>query len=104
MRAALLMLALFLGACAPRLQPPGPGPAEPEIAGNHLVMEDGALLPLRVWKPVEAPTAVILALHGFNDYSKAFEDPAKAWVARGTMISAASARRPIAAYGPARRG
>jgi alpha-beta hydrolase superfamily lysophospholipase len=82
------MLALFLGACAPRLQPPGPGPTEPEIAGNHLVMEDGAQLPLRVWKPAEEPTAAILALHGFNDYSKAFEEPAKAWVAKGISVYA----------------
>ncbi len=77
MRAALLMLAVFLGACAPRLQPPGPGPAEPALAADHLLMDDGATLPLRIWKPAGAPTAVILALHGFNDYSKAFEEPAE---------------------------
>ena len=37
-------------------------------------MADGAALPLRRWKPAlkfKAPKAVIIALHGFNDYSKA---------------------------------
>ena len=82
-RLALLMLAAFLGACAPRLQPPGPGRAAPAIAADHLVMDDGAKLPLRVWKPAGEPRAVILALHGFNDYSKAFEEPAKRWTALG---------------------
>jgi alpha-beta hydrolase superfamily lysophospholipase len=84
----LLMLAVFLGACAPRLQPPGPGPRAPELAADHLVMDDGAVLPLRVWKPEGAPSAAILALHGFNDYSKAFEAPAKAWTARGISVYA----------------
>jgi len=78
------MLAVFLGACAPRIQPPGPGPATPAIAADHLLMEDGAVLPLRVWKPAgEQPRAVVLALHGFNDYSRAFEDPAVHWATQG---------------------
>ena len=88
MRALLLMLAVFLSACAPRLQPPGPGPAEPAIAADHLLMDDGATLPLRVWKPAGTPTAAILALHGFNDYSKAFEEPAKPLMARGISVYA----------------
>ena len=34
-------------------------------------MPDGIDLPLRVWEPWDRPAeAVILALHGFNDYSK----------------------------------
>ena len=34
-------------------------------------MPDGVDLPLRVWEPWDRPAeAVILALHGFNDYSK----------------------------------
>jgi acylglycerol lipase len=82
------MLAAFLGACAPRIQPPGPGPATPAITADHLVMEDGAMLPLRVWKPAGEARATILALHGFNDYSKAFEDPAKRWTALGLSIYA----------------
>lgn len=82
------MLAVFLGACAPRIQPPGPGPATPAIVADHLLMEDGAALPLRVWRPSGAPQAVVLALHGFNDYSKAFEAPSEHWATRGIVTYA----------------
>jgi acylglycerol lipase len=82
------MLAVFLGACAPRIQPPGPGPATPAITAGHLLMEDGAMLPLRVWRPSGAPQAVVLALHGLNDYSKAFEAPAQHWTMQGIVTYA----------------
>ena len=36
--------------------------------------DDGTRLPLRSWLPDGPPKAVILALHGFNDYSNAFDD------------------------------
>jgi alpha-beta hydrolase superfamily lysophospholipase len=78
-----VMLAFFLGACAPRIQPPGPGPATPALTAETLTMEDGAKLPLRVWRPGSPPRAVILALHGINDYSRAFEAPAAHWAAQG---------------------
>jgi alpha-beta hydrolase superfamily lysophospholipase len=38
---------------------------------------------LRKWLPQGPVKAVILALHGFNDYSHAFEIPARAWAAKG---------------------
>jgi alpha-beta hydrolase superfamily lysophospholipase len=53
-------------------------------AGYRLTTSDGLGLPLRAWLPEKnPPRAVILALHGFNDYSKAFEEPGKFWAARG---------------------
>jgi alpha-beta hydrolase superfamily lysophospholipase len=82
------MLAAFLSACAPRIQPPGPGPTTPAITADRLVMDDGTALPMRVWRPAGEPRATILALHGFNDYSKAFEDPAKRWTALGLSVYA----------------
>jgi acylglycerol lipase len=60
--------------------PPLPHPALTEAA---LTTTDAQLLPLRKWLPQGEPKAVILALHGFNDYSKAFDAPAKIWAARG---------------------
>ena len=53
------------------------------LEANQLVMPDGAALPLRRWVPVERPKAVILALHGFNDYSQAFIEPGLEWAADG---------------------
>ena len=41
------------------------------------------MLPLRKWLPDGAVKAVILALHGFNDYSDAFEGPGEVWANRG---------------------
>jgi len=55
----------------------------PELADHAFVAADGATLPLRVWLPDGPPKTVILALHGFNDYSNAFADPAKEWARHG---------------------
>jgi alpha-beta hydrolase superfamily lysophospholipase len=47
-----------------------------------LVAPDGTELPLRVWGPADAKT-VIVALHGFGDYSYGFDRAARAWDAAG---------------------
>src|SRR5947209_1387660 len=50
--------------------------ATPQLTDTALIMSDGARLPVRRWLPPGdrngEPRAVILALHGFNDYSKSF--------------------------------
>ncbi len=81
----LLILAfpMLLFACAPRLQPLGPTVTTPSIGDAGLVMDDGIALPLRHWSAKGQPKAVILAVHGFNDYSEAFEKPATAWAKFG---------------------
>ena len=82
--AVVLVAVLALAAgCAARSVPPGPGPAEPRLVEESFVAADGLELPYRAWLPEGAPEAVILALHGFNDYSKAFEDPGEAWAELG---------------------
>ena len=79
-----LSLLLALAACARQAAPPGPGPTEPQLTDLSFVTEDGLRLPYRSWLPEEgAPKAVIAALHGFNDYSKAFESPAATWAELG---------------------
>lgn len=84
---------LALGACAPRLHPDSLDRATPAIAANSLVMEDGVALPLEVWHPLDRdsdgrPVAAVLALHGFNDYARAFEAPALAWSRAGIVTYA----------------
>lgn len=98
MRLVALVLLAVLAACAPRLQPPGDHGAIPAIAPNEGTWQadDGRILPLRSWLPpghAGRPKAVILALHGFNDYSNAFADAAEWWVGQG-----------IATYAPDQRG
>ena len=41
------------------------------------------MLPLRKWLPKGEARAVILALHGFNDYSNSFEGPGEVWAKQG---------------------
>jgi acylglycerol lipase len=84
-RAFLLGAAgLPLTGCASALQPMGPPVAEPRLDTGTLVTADGLRLPMRVWRPDgAAPTAAVLALHGFNDYSNGFDTPARVWAARG---------------------
>ncbi len=82
------VFALAVGACTPALAPRGPDIQIPKMTADTFEMEDGAKLPFRVWNPTgaaasEAPRAVILALHGFNDYSRAWTMPAESWAARG---------------------
>ena len=79
--AALLLLAL--GSCTPHIAVMGPPVATPRIDGESLVMADGAVLPMTIWRPDGQPRAVILALHGFNDYAIGFADPAVEWVRDG---------------------
>ncbi len=78
LRRALAALAgmAIVAACAPRLQPPGFDFGEPQLMSHEFRTRDGLKLPVRIWLPDEPPKAVILGLHGFNDYSNAFLEPA----------------------------
>ena len=90
MRAAVacVVVALALAACTPRFVPPDRALIQPMLETDHLRMADAAVLPLRVWKPDGPVRAVVLALHGFNDYSNAFEAPAQYWAKRGIQTYA----------------
>ncbi|HYM03898.1 MAG TPA: alpha/beta hydrolase [Stellaceae bacterium] len=57
--------------------------AAPALAEKSFTADDGVALPLRVWRPAGTPKAVLLALHGFNDYSNAFAAPAEEWAKHG---------------------
>lgn len=89
-----LLLPLLLAACAPRLQEIGPAVDPPRIVENDghptaIHMPDGADLPLRMWEPWDRPAeAVVLALHGFNDYSRGFAAPGKGMARRGFIFYA----------------
>jgi len=52
---------------------------------HALTAADGEEIPLRIWRPSPDTTtkAVVLALHGYGDYSKAFEAPAAWWAEQG---------------------
>ncbi len=89
---------LLLGACSARLPPYGT-PDAPlllhPVADEVFTLPDGARLPASVWLPPggQAPVAVILALHGFNDSRDQWALPAPVF-----------ARAGIAVYAPDQRG
>lgn len=74
---AVLALALLANlACAPLINRPGKTLVSPRLERAHFVATDGAVLPVRAWLPRSGKVkAVIVALHGFNDYSNFFTAP-----------------------------
>lgn len=84
--AAVLVLVALVG-CAPTIQGFLEETGEPRLEKAAVVMADGARLPLRVWR-ARRTRAVILALHGFNDYSNAFAMSAPWFRKRGITVYA----------------
>ena len=75
---------VMLSACAPTVIPAGGSVRTPTFTADRYVAADGTALPLAVWPAANGPpTAVILGLHGFGDYRKAWEDPAEIWAKAG---------------------
>lgn len=86
--ASALLLALILAACVPFIQDPGDAAGEPAIETERFLTADGLALPLTAWHPDGPPTAVVLALHGFNDYRQAFDLPGRALARAGIVTYA----------------
>lgn len=85
----LALVLCFLAACAtPRVQTIDAIVTTPALHPDHILADDGMRLPLTVWQPVGAPRAVVLALHGFNDYRRSFEETGKFLAARGVAVYA----------------
>jgi alpha-beta hydrolase superfamily lysophospholipase len=64
----------------------------PTLGEDAILMEDGYRLPLRHWSPPGNPRAIVLALHGFNDYSNAFDSTASYLTRRSIAIYAIDQR------------
>jgi alpha-beta hydrolase superfamily lysophospholipase len=79
---ALLAL-LGLAACEPYVVERGPviGPAR--MQAEAIIASDNTRLPLKIWLPDGPPKAVVLGLHGYGDYSRAFEKPGPLWAQGG---------------------
>lgn len=89
MRCLLVFLLLYgLAACAPEEQVFVSRDGTPKIEKSAVYTGDKREIPLRQWLPKEKPKAVILALHGFNDYSNAFTVPGEYFAERGMAVYA----------------
>ncbi|MCR5879044.1 alpha/beta hydrolase [Phenylobacterium sp. J367] len=89
---AVLFAALCLTACAPMLvQQAGAPPIGFQGArfeGDRVVSFDGARLGLTTWEAQGEPRAVIVAVHGMNDYANAFHLAAPFWAGEGVTTYA----------------
>lgn len=89
----VLTVGLFLAACAPQIHKPGEVKTSGQLLSNRFITADETMLPVKSWLPVQPPTAVLVAIHGFNDYSNFFQHP-------GEFLS----RQGIACYAYDQRG
>ncbi|HEY1749905.1 MAG TPA: alpha/beta hydrolase [Caulobacteraceae bacterium] len=84
--AAVLAL-MALAACAPVVQrplTPPPSFAGPRLQGDRFVSFDGARLGLSRWDVAGGePWAVVVGVHGMDDYANAFHLAAPYWARRG---------------------
>jgi len=92
-RLLIVLSALALTACAPMLvqQPAMPGAAfqGPRLEADGFVSFDGARLGLTRWLPEDRdPWAVIVGVHGMNDYANAFHLAAPWWAQQGVATYA----------------
>jgi acylglycerol lipase len=87
-RAALVLVTLLAAACAPRVEGLGPGIQAPRLSEAGFETADGYVLPVDRALPYGAPDAVLLALHGFNDYAAAFKESGPKWAAKGIAVYA----------------
>jgi len=67
-----VILVLIAGCASPQLQESAAVSGRARLGIEEAIMADGYRLPLRRWDEVERPRALVLALHGFNDYGNAF--------------------------------
>lgn len=74
-KTAIALLFITLTGCMPVIYPPGIKNNTARLSNSFFFTEDGVGLPLRQWLPKTEPYAIIIALHGFNDYSSFFQLP-----------------------------
>lgn len=83
-----LALGAVVVGCTARMQPHSAVVQEPALHAAYAVMDDGYRLPVSVWRPRDRTRAVVLALHGFNDYRKAFDGAGRYFAERGIVTYA----------------
>lgn len=86
LRPIILTGVLLASACAPLVQraaTPGPAFTGAHLEQDHFVSFDGARLGLMHWDAKGEPWAVVIGLHGMDDYSNTFHLAAEYWAREG---------------------
>ncbi|RLA22300.1 MAG: alpha/beta hydrolase [Gammaproteobacteria bacterium] len=70
----VFLLTTHIVACVPGIHSSGPAIAKAQLLTNVFITPDGSYLPLKSWNtPLPETKSVIIAVHGFNDYSNFFQ-------------------------------
>jgi len=70
----LVLIIQLITACTPNIHPAGVTVSSGLLLSNEFVTPDGSKLPLKSWQPAEDNVkSIIIAIHGFNDYSNFFQ-------------------------------
>jgi acylglycerol lipase len=89
----LMMIGFLAGCASPTAQPFLPAMQTPALHKDSIIVSDGASLALSRWLPENEPRAVLVGLHGFNDYSNSY-----------TLLGESLAEQGIAVYAYDQRG
>ena len=82
-----LLLPILLSACAkPYLYPVASEKTVPQLHDDYALMDDGFRLPVRRWGSPAEQQAIVLAIHGLNDYGAGFESTGKFLAGRGISL------------------
>ena len=92
-RLKTVVSAFFLITLSACVSFPGAPPAEftPRFEEDGFHSIDGAVLGLQSWR-ADNPRAIVVALHGMNDYSHMYDDPAQFWAEKGVTTYAIDQR------------
>lgn len=89
---AIFGLIAALAGCAPTVTQRGDATLEASLDGDRFIAEDGTDMRFRTWLPEQPPRAIFIAVHGMNEYSRAFETPAREWRAQRIGVYALDQR------------
>lgn len=88
-RITQLVAVTLLTACTkPYVHPTAGTHTLPQLTESYARMEDGYLLPLSHWEAEGDTRAVLLSLHGLNDYSQAFDNLGRYLACHGITVIA----------------
>jgi acylglycerol lipase len=84
-----VVMASHLSGCAtPYIYPQKSTQTVPYLYEKYVVMQDGYHLPVRRWGNANESTAIVLAVHGLNDYSSGFDSTGRYLAERGVSLIA----------------
>jgi acylglycerol lipase len=82
----LFIVAILISGCSAHISEVNRKTQEPKLSNNHFVTSDGSALPYLMWGPRTKPKSIILGIHSFGDFSKAYELIGKYFASRGVAL------------------